>query len=123
LTDDSEIARSRDQILNTVLKFATLESATQATVRAGLDSIFQTRNRIQQAFRTQADATFTITNPRAAQGGATYFNSLTMMEATDPGIAGEQRQVVILVFPGVFKVVPGFRTCMVKARVLCRDQM
>ena len=74
-----------------------------------------------QAFGTQSDATFTITNPKA-QGSSTPFTSLTMMDATDQGIVGEQRQVVIFVFPGVFKV-SGIRTCLIKARVLCSDQI
>lgn len=85
----------------------------------GLNNIFQTRNRILRAFETQTDATFTITNPKA-QGSNTTFTTLTMMDATpDQGISGEQRQVMILVFPGLFKVSTGFRTCLVKARVQC----
>jgi hypothetical protein len=117
-----EMGASR-KILDAVRKFAT-KSATPDQIRNGLYKIFRTRNRILQAFASQTDVTFTITNLKAAQNGPTTFTPLTMMDTMDQGIAGhEQRQVVVFVFPGVFKLQAGFRTCLVKARVFCSDQM
>ncbi|KAF8244519.1 hypothetical protein K440DRAFT_609511 [Wilcoxina mikolae CBS 423.85] len=115
----AEIDGFRDLILRIVLKFANLRSGTtEEVVRASLNEIFQTRNRIQQAFRTQGpDITFVISNPRANPEGATPFNALTM-EAVDQEAPRDQRAVMILMFPGVFKI-SGVRTCIVKAKVLC----
>jgi hypothetical protein len=101
------------RILSTVLKFATPRSLEPAS---GLINIFQTWNRIKRALETQTDVTFIISNPRA-QGNNTTFNPLIMDTTLDQGLPEEQLQVVILVFPGLFKVSSGLRTCMAKARV------
>lgn len=99
------------RILPTILKFAS-PGTQRKQVGKSLNRIFRARDRILREFTTQTDSSFTIENPNRSN---TTFDPLTM-NATTNGGSPKQGQVMILVFPGVFKVSGG-RTCLVKARV------
>ncbi|KAF8241607.1 hypothetical protein K440DRAFT_623360 [Wilcoxina mikolae CBS 423.85] len=78
---------------------------------------------LSKAFETSQSATFTVSFPRVTSN-ALDFNSLLMDDKSRGGSAGSaRRQVGVLIFPGVFKVTTGVRTCMVKVKVVCKDEM
>jgi hypothetical protein len=108
------------QFCITVLSFAATETPVQQ-LESGLEDIFQTASSLFQTFQTQ-DAAFFFSFPRLAPGETIMkFNAVLM---NDSGYDGEgERQVGLLIYPGLFKVADGFRTCLVKCKVDCIDEI
>jgi hypothetical protein len=66
------------------------------------------------------NSAFTVAFPSVPAGGL-LFNSTTMEDRRRSD--GHERPVGLLIFPGVFKLTAGVRTCMVKSKVVCIDEM
>jgi hypothetical protein len=123
--DPAEVSRSIDQLCATVLRFATTKTQTKQ-LKTDLQTVFQLAISLTRAFQTQQNASFTVSFPRVPAGGL-EFNA-TIMEDRGrtnggDGASGSSRHVGLLIFPGVFKVTTGVRTCMVKSKVVCTDEM
>lgn len=89
---------------------------TVRDVSSGLDEILQNSHTLLHYLYTQPDVVFTISNPKRLL----EFNR-DFMESRGGG-DGFEREVGVMVFPGLFKVTDSKRVCMLRARVICRDE-
>ncbi|KAF8540386.1 hypothetical protein BDD12DRAFT_31782 [Trichophaea hybrida] len=123
--DPTEVNKSIDQLCTTVLRFATTKTPAKQ-LKTDLHTVFQLAITLQRAFLTQQNATFTVSFPRVTAGNRLDFNTAIMEDrgrTNGTDASGSSRHVGLLIFPGVFKVTTGVRTCMVKSKVVCTDEM
>ena len=105
-----------------ILQF-TANNEPSAGLRGELGKIFQMAVSLSQAFQTQ-NATFTVTLPRVAtRESVINFDERTMEDRGGPSSPDGTRRVGVLIFPGLFKTTTGMRTCLVKIRVVCADEL
>jgi len=101
-----------------VLKFA--DTAIHETISAGLSEILRNAQAYFQTFNTHDEFVLVISNAKVNPGNRLEFQP-TFMEPREERGENTGREVAILVFPGLFKVRQDTRVCMVKSKVLCRD--
>lgn len=101
-----------------MLKFA--DTAVHETITAGLNEILRNAQTYLQTYNTHKDFMLVISNAKVNPANRLEFQP-TFMEPREESGEGTGREVAILVFPGLFKVRQDTRVCMVKSKVLCRD--
>ena len=119
LSDPAKLSKEIDRLCSIVLQLGTTKKSVRQ-LKAELQKIFQMAIDLSRAFETTPSATFTVSYPRVASNRL-QFNTVIMDDKGNGGGDG-LRQVGMLIFPGVFKVT-SVRTCMVKVKVVCTDDI
>ncbi|KAI5816997.1 hypothetical protein BZA77DRAFT_292978 [Pyronema omphalodes] len=110
-----------ETIYSQVTGFATSKT-TMKELKNDLGAILAMAVSLQKSFATQT-ATFTVSYPRV-QDGQCEFQTAMMEDKSNGKNGGPSKRLVgLLIFPGMFKVAEGVRTCMVKIKVICTDEM
>lgn len=110
-----------DSLCATVLKFAT-PRVTVKQLKSELHAVFVMAITLSRAFQTQSGATFTVSYPKVLPAGLDYSAGIMDDRSSGRGEGVAKRQVGLLIFPGLFKATD-VRTCMVKSKVVCVDEM
>jgi len=121
---DPSIRKTADQLCNTVLKFATSKCSTKQ-LKADLVAILQMAVDLDRAFKTQS-AAFVVVYARVVNRETPVVFADNMEDKSsgrDEKVGAGPRKVGIMIFPGVFKTSKSFRTCLVKIKVVCTDEM
>ncbi|KAI5854226.1 hypothetical protein BZA05DRAFT_443737 [Tricharina praecox] len=122
-SDPALLRKAASDLCSTVLQFASSKRSSKQ-LKSDLLGILQLAASLDAAFRTQA-AGFLVVYARVVNRD-TPVNFSGMMEdktnGRDTATAG-QRSVGMMIFPGLFKTSKGARSCLVKIRVVCKDEM
>ena len=90
------------------------DTTVRDTVVAVLDEILQDSQALLNSFSTRPGVDFTVSNPRRHRA---FDRDFMQSEGEN-----DEREVAIMVFPGLLKVGGSRRVCMFRARVICRDE-
>lgn len=88
-------------------------------------AILQLAASLNAAFKTQQGASFVVAYTHVSNRDMPVVFSSIMEDSSGSGGGGggPPRKVGAMVFPGLFKTARGARTCLVKIRVVCADDM
>ena len=85
--------------------------------------------KLSNMFKLQQSANFVVSYPKVVPGQKMVYNPDIMEDKSRRGYdewncdERSERRVGMLLFPGLFKNANRVRTCMVKIKVVCADEM
>lgn len=95
---------------------------TVKQLKSELHAVFAMAIALSRAFQTQSGATFTVSYPKVLPSGLDFAPGIMDDKGSGRSEGTGKRQVGLLIFPGLFKATD-VRTCMVKSKVVCVDEM
>lgn len=118
-----------DEVVNTLYETVTGFAVPRAPcnhdqLKQELHNILKMAWSLSDTCKQQPSANFVVSYPKIVPGQKPMYNPAIMEDKSRRGCEewGE-RPVGMLLFPGMFKNANGVRTCMVKIKVVCTDEM